>query len=176
MIYWLSGSYCGNNIEDDGARFVDDSLDSFPDFDGTSLAETWVQPPLELTEGKVFDVVSYVEPSAIVFNEKAKMKLLPFIGNEVEFLPVTFRNMNLYVVNVVNMVDCLDRERSELYYRDDGKTVRAVRYYVFRDCIPNNTYLFKIPESKSATILCTDSFKNLVESTGITGAKCLPVI
>lgn len=175
MIYWLTGSYSGNEIDDDGCRLLPEDLDSPPFYTGVKLADQWSEPFLRFSEGELFDVISYT-PGAIVFSRFAKELLEPYIGSEVEFLPISPEGKDLYVVNVTNVIDCLDHKSSEFRYHSDGKTIRTIRHYEFMPGMLSGVNIFKIPEAASVKILCTQQFKDLVEKLQIRGINCGPIL
>ncbi|MGH1461915.1 MAG: imm11 family protein [Neptuniibacter sp.] len=175
-MYWVSGSYSGSINVNDGSRVMPESLDAPPFFTGSKMQNAWVEPPLKLSQGEIYDVMSY-RPGAIVISKSAKTEIEPFIKDEVEFLPITMgETIELYVINVINVIDCLNFERSEVRFHADGKTVRTVRHYDFNLKRLSGVNLFKIPETKSAEILCTPEFKKKLDGLSISGVKCVSVL
>lgn len=53
------------------------------------------------------DVFS-VEVSSFILNKKSYKILYPYIKNEVQIFKIKNQNDNLYVVNITNIIDCLD--------------------------------------------------------------------
>jgi len=174
MNYWLSGSAL-ENLEVDACCVLPKSLESPPYYIGEPMLNQWVQPPLEVVDGEICDVISY-RPGALIISKHAMEKMTPFIENEVEFLPIKLKGMgDYYVLNVVNVIDCLDMSKSEVRYHADGKTVRTIRDYKFYENMIDNVCLFKIPQSAGSEILATEKFKCLMDELNIKGLRAHPL-
>ena len=77
----------------------------------------------------------------------------------------------LFVLNVTEIRDCLDREKSKLkLFSNSGRIMRIEKYAFHREML-SNAFIFKIPEEVHAHPYVTDGFKNLIEQNGIKGFK-----
>lgn len=107
----------------------------------------------------------------LLFSCRAWSILEPFIGNDVEALPV-FSNTGetLLAINLLStvQVDCLDKENSKINYREDGSPA-SVRKYVFLKGMLQDKILFKVPETAHFETFVTEKFKALVEQENLTG-------
>ena len=116
------------------------------------------------------DVFS-VEVSSFILNEKSYKILYPYIKNEAQIFKVKCENDNLYVVNITNIIDCLDYNKSEIKrFPSSGRVMRVVKY-VFKIEKLKNTIIFKLPEFPKGISYVTESFKNVVEENNIKGFK-----
>lgn len=111
-------------------------------------------------------------PQSPVVNESIISLLHPFSKNEVEFLPLLHENRNLFLCNITNLIDCVDKEMSITHYSKSGKFIMYKKISFKRNFfIDNNVYLFKIPELADMWFFASDEFKILIENSGLIGPK-----
>lgn len=116
------------------------------------------------------DVFS-VEVSSFILNERSYKILYPYIKNEVQIFKIKSENDNLYVVNITNIIDCLDYDKSEIKrFPSSGRVMRVIKY-VFKIEKLKNVTIFKLPEFPKAISYVTEEFKNVVEENNIKGFK-----
>lgn len=114
------------------------------------------------------DVFS-VEVSSFILNEKSYKILYPYIKNEVQIFKIKSENDNLYVVNITNIIDCLDYDKSEIKrFPSSGRVMRVIKY-VFKIEKLKNTTIFKLPECPKGISYVTEEFKKVVEENNIKG-------
>ncbi len=81
---------------------------------GKPLLQDW--QPIELItyeEGEHRDVLTFRGGSfAIIVHHSVKEKIQPLIANEAEFLELHYQNQDYYLINVTNVLDCIDYEQS----------------------------------------------------------------
>jgi hypothetical protein len=152
---------------------VDGTHGALPALDGHRVAERW--PPLVgRLAGPVADA-AYLCPGAIVVNARVWTGLCQHLGDTVEVLPITLADRPWHVLNVLNVVEVLDRERSEIkYFKSSGRVMRVVRY-AFRGEGLDDAILFKVPELARAPVFGTDRFRELLASLDITGLRLVEV-
>jgi len=76
-----------------------------------------------------------------------------------------------YVINVTDLIDCLDYDNSEIKrFPSSGRVMRVIKY-VFKIEKLRNTTIFKLPEFPKAISYVTEEFKNVVEENNIKGFK-----
>ena len=141
-------------------------------FVGKSMADTWEVPELDI-QGKrkrLRDFVSW-ESSAPVISERAVEALRPLLEPHVEFLPlVKLRRKQLYAVNVLTLVDCLDWERSEVHFgSDDPNRVVMIWKASFDPARVQDVPIFKLPRYTGATFV-RRPFIDAVLEAGLQGA------
>jgi hypothetical protein len=97
-----------------------------------------------------------------------------------ELLPLPHEGETFWVLNVLECVNCLDRERSE--WANSPNKIGAPSKYVFHSNRIPETPLFKIPETSINQILChegvhdpTYEFKRRYDRLGLTGLKFTPL-
>ena len=92
-----------------------------------------------------------------------------------ELLPLLHEGETFYVMNVLECINALDRDKSEWPPQMKQKIGFPQKYVFHRSRIPD-TPLFKIPELSRWQILCVEDgpnaaydFKRMVERLGLTG-------
>lgn len=99
---------------------------------------------------------------------KRAMNLLKvFLEGNAELIPVN--NGQFYVVNVLNILDCLDEEKSVLSrYKSSGR-IREIIEYTFIEEMTKNQNLFRIQGFSRVDIYVGSDFKELVEREKLKG-------
>ena len=95
--------------------------------------------------------------------------LVPIIHDSVEFLPVKCETRNLFVVNVLRVIDCLDHDHSRLVKSPSTGKVLMIDQYSFYDGCTDNHNIFKIPEMLTNHVFVSDEFKATVEDNNLGG-------
>lgn len=98
---------------------------------------------------------------AICITQKVYNELFPFLKNDVEFLPLISDDGIYYIMNVINMVDCLDKEASECNITSTGLIIDYEELIFDTDKLQNQ-YIFRIPELPFSIFL-TDKLKEIIE-------------
>ncbi|HBA85379.1 MAG TPA: hypothetical protein DCZ95_14930 [Verrucomicrobia bacterium] len=133
-------------------------------FVGLSMREQWNPPPLRIVgkSKRIRDFVSWMRAAPVV-SQRAQDVLFPLIGPYVEFLPlIEIRRKSFFAINVLNIVDCLDKERSVIHYAtDDPQHILSIPVYVFRESAIPKSPLFKIPED-TGSVFVTQPFVDTV--------------
>ena len=142
-------------------------------FVGKPMANDW-KPPLVKISGKSLrlrDFVSWMIQSPVV-SERAKACLEPLIHSYVEFLPlVELKGTVYYAMNVLKLVDCLDRTQTEmLCSSDDSNRILSVNKYHFHEGRIQSAPIFKVPDYPS-DVFVMQSFVEVVIQSKLTGAK-----
>ena len=91
------------------------------------------------------DVFS-VEISSFILNEKSYKVLYPYLKNHSQIFKIKSDNKIFYVVNVIDIIDCLNYDESELKYFSSSGRVMDVEKYVFKTEKLKNATIFKLPE------------------------------
>lgn len=93
----------------------------------------------------------------------------------VQVLPIIYNQTGkLYILNVTNVVDCLDYDNSDVTYFDSGR-VSDVRKFSFHEHLVINQHIFKIPELLRGYIFVSDTFKAAVEKHDLKGFEFIEV-
>ena len=113
----------------------------------------------------------WITTGIVLFNQKAKDCLEGVFGDYVEFVPAKYQDDIYYIVNVLNIIDGLNYEKSEFKKTHDGKPY-AVKKFSFQPNIVKNIPIFKVFFWKniySTEIFVSQEVKDIVEANGLTG-------
>lgn len=96
-------------------------------FKGKSKMPMWT-PPLLYTNNKrkYNDFPRYLSGQSII-SEKVKNILFPILAEEVEILPLSHPEFNLFMLNITNVIDCVDYNRSEIQLTGKGNFARFIK-------------------------------------------------
>jgi hypothetical protein len=138
-----------------------------------SAANAWASPTVfEFDEGpqRVGDFPSFSNFSSVpVFSERAWSALSPLIGNCCERLPLVHPSgAQYYFIHVMQTVDCLDLDRSELKRYSDGGVMRVVRYALKQEML-HGKHLFKLPQSAGGDLLLDDELRSAIVAAKLVG-------
>ena len=144
-------------------------------YDAKPLAEKW--KPLEVVldgvEGRLPDLAC-IDASFPAFSERAWKATESLIGSFVEALPIIHPSGESYfAVNVLNVVDALDAEKSKLKKYTSGK-IMEIEKHVFRPEVITSSPIFRIPQL-IGRIYYTDSFLAVVRQEKLAGLHVHPL-
>lgn len=78
---------------------------------------------------------------------------------------------NMYLVNVINVNDCVNYDESEfVYFKSLGRIMRIDKF-VFHKNKLMDIELFKIPDENKTYPFVTEGLKNIIEEIGLTGFR-----
>lgn len=139
-------------------------------FFGSSLLSNWSAHTIEAyyKKRKIADVSDF-SCGAPLFNEKAVEALMDLLNESVELLLCYFENSRYYVANVVNVIDALDKDKTQFKMFSTGEKSVECEKYVFKPEIVDGQHIFKIPLGNSIYIFVSDEFKRRVEETKLKG-------
>ena len=80
-----------------------------------------------------------------------------------------------YIVKVLNKIDCIDFEKSELSLFDSGNIRRANNVVLHYDKIPTDLQAFLLGRINTPTILVHEKLKTLIENEGLSGFEFFPL-
>lgn len=131
------------------------------DFNGELKSSFWSPFKVKTVNKKTcHDFIRY-RPGVPVISDRTKRTIEHLVSNEVEFLPLTHDDLILYIMNVTNILECVDWVRSDIDKFSDGKFAGFNKLIFDFNKIPKNTYIFKIREAVTS-IFITDIFKEIV--------------
>jgi hypothetical protein len=159
-------------------------------WEGKPLTRVW--EPVHVfyyrTTGKSCDFPS-LHGYVPVFTTRAWGVLQPLIGHSVEALPLVCDTRIVvpkrgdkmrvpagpfgpfYAINVLNFVDCLDYDHSEIVWFSHG-VVMLVESYAFKNPgLLRGKHIFRLPETRALEVLVSDEFKNTVEKNNLVGLE-----
>ncbi|WP_322902915.1 imm11 family protein [Paenibacillus sp. SGZ-1009] len=154
------------------------SHDILDQIDGRSLLDCWTPIPVEVKGGKrkKKDFASFLLKAPVV-SHKTKALLEPFLGDQVEFLPLDFQSSDAkddttyYICNVLNIVNCIDEEKSIRKYSKRGTFIDYEKI-VFDERIfsmEQDLKIFRIEAISHKSCYATDQFKQFLEQHHISG-------
>ena len=150
----------------------------FRNFDARQYLNVWekiyAKKHLPEENEEVGDVVGGI-CGAIALKDKALNFLKPILNDNVEFLPLEYEeDENLTIMNVLNLVDGLDYEKSEFnYFIYNPSKIMNCKKYAFKPDVVKGHHIFKIPETFSirVDIFISDELKQKIENSGLKGFK-----
>lgn len=116
------------------------------------------------------DVFS-IDTSSYIINEKAYKVLYPYLKNHSQTFQLKNEDKMFYVINVTDIIDCLDYDKSEIKYFPSSGRIMNVEKYAFHNKKLKNATIFKLPEFLKGISYVTEEFKDVVEENYITGFK-----
>ncbi|MCK1641696.1 hypothetical protein IVA95_30170 [Bradyrhizobium sp. 157] len=94
----------------------------------------------------------------------------PLLDRSGELLPLECPEADLWLFNVLTVVDALDEEKSELVRFDDGDILDVERY-VFRPDLTEGLAVFKVPQLLRGPLFLGDEFVRAVKAAGLRGPE-----
>ena len=119
--------------------------------------------------GDVFSITV----SSFCLNSRAYEILKSYLDKHCQIFEIQSQGEKMYVVNVTDIIDCLDCEKSEIEYFKSSGRIKRVLKYAFRQEKIQNTMIFKLPGTGFVNSIpfVTEDFKNIVEENNIKGFK-----
>ncbi len=145
-----------------------------PDYD--VLSEVAEQPavqewtPLKATfyrVGREGDF-PYLAGSTPAFSQRALEALSPLLDGMIEPLPLETPSGNYFAIHVLELLDALDLERSEIEWLDDDRILN-VETFVFKPEVVKGKHIFKIRQHALAFSYVSEEFKQAVEASALEG-------
>jgi hypothetical protein len=133
----------------------------------------WLPARVRKNRGKPVDFIGLMG-NGLAFSDRAAEILIPLVGDVIELLPLAHDEPGRFqVVNMLDIVDCLDEEHSQYERYDNGK-IMIVDKYVFKPGSTDGHHLFKCKQCLLHDLVSAE-FKALVEEKGLVGAYFQPV-
>jgi len=138
------------------ALLVDGDDDfSFPFFksmqfkDGP-VGDAWTPPPVYVDRPRLVrpDIFHLVGAVGMVFGPRALVELDRFISRAGELLPIPFGEEVLGLLNVVEVIDCLDQDRTVFH---GGGAATVLEFHAHR---LSETPIFRIPQNQASQLFC----------------------
>lgn len=143
---------------------------------GESLIRSWDPLPVRnffgekegLFPEKISDFPSLIMGDP-VFSEQAWRIFEPIIGSYTEPLPLITVEGKYYALNILNIIDALDKENSQISYNKVTGRVSRVFKHVFNTDKIKDQLIFKVPETKGLEVYVSEEFKKIVEKNNLKG-------
>ncbi len=139
---------------------------------GDSKLASWSSPELvwlndDFSESSDDDADFIKFSGAIVLSSRACQKLQAYLKDQVEFLPVIVDGETRYILNVLNVLDVMNRERSIFKIYSDGKIGGCEHAFINEPSEEN--FIYKVNGFPGRTFI-NNSFAALVREFALTGA------
>ncbi|HYG36923.1 MAG TPA: DUF1629 domain-containing protein [Clostridia bacterium] len=148
---------------------------SQPFFDCERIADTWrpLEMRVDLSQGPLCDFPALLAIIPVV-STKAKDTLSKLMGESVEFLPVHVCGRPYFALNVLSVVDALDKPKCTFRRYSNG-LIAEVTNYAFKPEALRGIHIFKLPETKFGEVLVSDQFIEAVTGANLIGLRPLLV-
>ncbi|WHY79977.1 hypothetical protein QNH20_12890 [Neobacillus sp. WH10] len=115
-----------------------------------------------------------------VFSERAVQVLGELLKGKVELLPLhTVKNERYYAGNVINVLDCIDADHSEVKRFSDGLIMEYTKYVFIKETVEReNIFKIRVHDSKKILInkvFVSDLFRERVLESGLKGFDFIKV-
>ena len=135
---------------------------------GKSLAEQWLPVNVQrMKSGKSGDFPSLAN-HVPVFSIRALQVLGPLLEDSIEALPLACKGHSFYAINVLKVLDCLDKDKSEITWLPSGGAMFIDRYVLKKDYIKGQ-HIFKMVEMVLRRPIVSEMFKKTVEQASLEG-------
>ena len=139
---------------------------------GSSALETWKPIPLITRRKGTKRDFTMFHPAIPVFVGRTKALLEPCISDFVEFLPTDHDELELWFVNVTNVLDCVDRSASVEHRISGGILHEYTKIAFFEDKLDNRATIFRIPDVMN-TLYVNDTFRDVVVKNKLKGIELI---
>ena len=112
-------------------------------------------------------------------SERAWNILQPLIGYCTEPLPATGPSGELlYIIHVMETIDCLDERRSEVSRNSATNRISSVWRHAFDYSKMQGKHIFRLPLESGSDLLVSEEFQSLCERENLIGLtfKELPLV
>ena len=161
--------YNANNYEN-LERVGEFSLELLQSFDGRSKVEDWTPLAFKAMYGNRpwGDASSYHTHMPIV-TRRVIEATRDLLGNNVEILPVLCEKQELFLLNVTQVLDCIDYTRA-IYKRfpSSGRIMRFKKFSFIKDKVIG-MHVFKIKEQPLYGVFVSDEFRQRILDNGLEG-------
>ncbi|MDP9700962.1 hypothetical protein J2T16_003875 [Paenibacillus intestini] len=157
-VYKLSGHQKSMDINLENSEHLLNS-----DFNGSPLKELWEPVKVVTLKKRVYHDFPDFTLGKLIVTGEVRDALVSLLQSHVEFLELLHDSLDLYAVNVVTILDCVDWKRSDVMYSFKGRFSRFNKIFFDVSKIRPGTAIFKVKETASHQIYVTEEFKAVVE-------------
>lgn len=125
--------------------------------------------------GRLTDHLSITETTGLVFSSKFRELLKILRVENIQYFDFEMLNpedgsryTDYKIANIVGHVDCVDKERSDLKYWENGNIKRVRKLVLDESRIPPELKIFRLSSRRILTVV-HESIRNAIISAGITG-------
>lgn len=140
-------------------------------FNGTKKKENWNPIKVMRVYDRVFSNTPGLSPHIPVFDKESITILRDLIIGNAEILQLDCDNGDFYAINITNIIDCIDYEKSKYKTFRDGKRIMRFTKYVFDEKKIKGVNIFKIKDEILKRPFVSENFRNRVLENNLTGFK-----
>ena len=148
------------------------TIEEIKSFDGRGHFNSWHTIQLERLEPEkglpLSDAPGFYSHIP-VFSERAVLVLKKYIDNNAEILTARYNEKNYYIINVTNVLNCINFEESEYKTFPEGNRIMVFEKYAFIKEKVIDQDLFKVREETVKRPFVSDAFRDSVINNGLTG-------
>lgn len=167
--YWIGGYYTFLPVDKADWHQV---VKQFRQRLGAKVGDKWQPRHGTLYKKKDRRLGNFLHSSnGPILDQKAAQLFQAKVAESIELLPLKTDHRDFYLLHVLDIVDCIDYERSEIaYYESTGRLAGIVKY-VFKKELIEGKPIFMLPEDGMPNIYISDEFKKAIEDNGLEGVK-----
>ncbi len=137
-------------------------------FAGKPMQRGWIPYQVKIIkERKAGDMQAFFGGVSAV-NQKTINTLDKFFNNNIEFLLLDYEKEPYYAINILEMLDCIDYERSLINRFSDGNIMSFDKYAFVKEKVEKK-HIFKIIDEPRKFPFVSDEFRQQVIDNGLTG-------
>ncbi len=138
-------------------------------FNGESKLKEWTDPGIKRMYGRELSNFPGLTSHIPVVDTLSYKCLLKELKDGSELLPIVVDNMDYCMVNVTEVLDCINYDMSEYKLFSDGKRIMRFENYVFHKEVISGKHIFKIKDEPLGSPFVSDEFKEKVLANNLTG-------
>ncbi|WP_127531743.1 imm11 family protein [Paenibacillus kobensis] len=156
-----------NNFTEVNERDVNVLID-INSFNGLPMKNRWVPMRVKIREELQEGDMQAFFAGVPVFNRRAINILQDLLSDKVELLELDYDNNDYYVVNILQVLDCIDYQLAVPVKFDDG-TIWRFEKYAFRIEEIQDKHIFKNINETKGFALVSDAFRDRVIQNNLKG-------
>lgn len=146
-------------------------IDYIQSFDGTKKIKNWNPLKVKRMYDREFSNTPGFSPHIPIFDKKSVSVLNDLLTDNAEILPLDCDEGEFYAINVINVIDCIDYEKSKYKTFRDGKRIMRFTKYVFDEVKIDGLNIFKIKDEPLKRPFVSENFKNKIIDNNLVGFK-----
>lgn len=147
------------------------SIDEIQSFNGSSKLMQWQPLTVKKMEDKEISNAPGFYSHIPVFDKTALDILRDLIEDSAEILPLICSEGEFYAINVTDVLDAIDYNKSEFKTFRDGKRIMRFMRYEFVKKVVEGRHLFKIVDEPLRRPFVSDEFRQRVIENNLKGIK-----
>lgn len=158
---------------------LDSDFDAFDAFKQGPLIDTWKPIPFRLSREDSAKLVRSDFPcmtSDVLIMKSTAAQFVRSLGQPgLEILPLECDECDLWALNVLNVLEAVDMDKSEVVRFPSTGRLMTIARHVFHPEVVEGVPLFKIRALRRGPIYYGDSFVEQYRASGLTGLEFEPI-